>query len=543
MLSRWPLRFKMLLGAVALAVIVGLLAVGSFRGVYSYRQLARSVSHRASELPIAAELASSVAELRLTTSRIGQRRNPTIAAYPQILDERDRLRGQLQRVHVAIDRYREQLESAGAGDPHFDDNHMEFTTLMEIEQLLRQVDDQTSPERWIHTQLDIDQLNDQLDHMSDLCSELPSHLHQRLTAFAGEVRGQYRTWIIVTWVTTIGAGAVVLGLLAVFYYSIFTPLRILVEDSRRISGGDFEHRIAVRTRDEVAELGEAMNDMTGRFREIRDNLDQLVRERTRELEERTQQLIRSEQLASVGFLAAGVAHEINNPLASIAWCAESLEGRIDDLLNSPTATHSEPEDAEVEVARKYARRIQSEAFRCKGITEKLLDFSRLETPERHATNLTELVRDMIQMVQTIDGYRGKSIELEAEQDLICTISAPQIKQVVLNLLTNALESIDTGGRVQVRLARLVDSVELVVADNGCGMAPEVLAHLFQPFFTRRRDGHGTGLGLSITHRIIDQHQGTIEASSDGPQRGSTMRVTLPVQLDQGEHEKQHRQVA
>ena len=112
-----------------------------------------------------------------------------------------------------------------------------------------------------------------------------------------------------------------------FYNWIFRPLRVLVDGSRRVAAGEFGYRIMLDTDDEMAELADAMNDMTARFQAIRDDLD-------RQVQERTKQVVRSEQLASVGFLAAGVAHEINNPLASIAMCAESLEGRIGEVLGS-----------------------------------------------------------------------------------------------------------------------------------------------------------------------------------------------------------------
>ena len=138
----------------------------------------------------------------------------------------------------------------------------------------------------------------------------------------------------------------------------------------------------------MRELADSMNDMTARFQEIRDDLDCQVRERTK-------QVVRSEQLASVGFLAAGVAHEINNPLASIAMCSESLEGRLADLWNHVGESHA----AERDVVRNYLEMIQKEAFRCKQITEKLLDFSRMGDPERQHTDLRELVAGVIEMIR------------------------------------------------------------------------------------------------------------------------------------------------
>ena len=183
---------------------------------------------------------------------------------------------------------------------------------------------------------------------------------------------------------------------------------------------------------------------------------------------------------------------------------------------------------DVEVLQKYLRRIQDEAFRCKGITEKLLDFSRLGDVEKHDTNLGELVQGVIDMVKHLGTYRQKKIEFDCGQYVHAPVNAQEIKQVVLNLITNALDSLDAGGTVWVTLAKSGPWAELVVRDNGCGMNEEVLRHLFEPFFTRRRDGSGTGLGLSITYRIIADHGGMIDPQSAGKGRGATMRVRLPL---------------
>src|SRR5207249_802812 len=133
---------------------------------------------------------------------------------------------------------------------------------------------------------------------------------------------------------------------------------------------------------------------TGRLREMYGDLEHQVNERSR-------QLVRSERLASVGFLAAGVAHEINNPLASIAFCSEALETRVKDLLGKS------PQNSEV--ITKYLRMIQEEAFRCKGITQRLLEFSRGSDRTRGSTDLAELVQSMLDMVQHLQNYKGRRV--------------------------------------------------------------------------------------------------------------------------------------
>ncbi len=305
------------------------------------------------------------------------------------------------------------------------------------------------------------------------------------------------------------------------------PFKELLAGSRTIAKGNFEHRIVCNSGDELSELAEALNAMTERFVQIRDHLNETVQARTREV-------VRSEQLASVGFLAAGVAHEINNPLASIAWSAEALESRLHEVLHADG--HDQPatngfagmDPGELNVLRKYLKRIQDEAFRCKGITERLLDFSRLgESQRRQQCDINELVGDVIALVEHLAPYRSKTIKFTQQPGLEAWVSPTEFKQVVLNLLTNALDSTDDNGVVTLSLSSRGDMVHLTVEDNGCGMTEEVLRHLYEPFFTRRRDGKGTGLGLSITYRIVQDHGGQIVAASDGPGHGSRFLITLP----------------
>jgi two-component system, NtrC family, sensor kinase len=188
--------------------------------------------------------------------------------------------------------------------------------------------------------------------------------------------------------------------------------------------------------------------------------------------------------------------------------------------------------------QRYLQMIQSEAFRCKGITEKLLDFSRIGEVKRQNADLRELVSGVIEMVRHLGKYQDRHIELLDSEPIIAPVNPQELKQVVLNLVTNALDSLDPGGTLEIKLQRAVDKAELLFTDNGCGMTEEVLAHLFEPFFTRRRGGQGTGLGLSIVYRIVTEHGGQIDAESDGPGRGSRFRITLP--LAQPTKESYHR---
>ena len=192
------------------------------------------------------------------------------------------------------------------------------------------------------------------------------------------------------------------------------------------------------------------------------------------------------------------------------------------------ATPAAAADPETQVTRRYLELIQNEAFRCKGITEKLLDFSRLGERKRQATALAALVADVAEMLRHVGRFKGRTIEIEPGQDVLVMANPQELKQVVLNLLANALDSVEDAGRVVVAARRSGGEAVLTFADDGCGMDEEVLEHLFEPFFTRRKSGQGTGLGLSIVHRIVTDHGGRIEATSAGPGRGSTFRITLPL---------------
>ena len=159
-------------------------------------------------------------------------------------------------------------------------------------------------------------------------------------------------------------------------------------------------------------------------------------------------------------------------------------------------------------------------------------------PKKAPTNIAQVVATVVEMLKPLSKYREKNIHFRGDYAVNATANSQELKQVALNLITNALDSVDEGGTVEIDLTAENGQAVLRVTDDGCGMTPEIKQHLFEPFFTRRRDGQGTGLGLSITYQIIQEHGGDIEPSSEGPGKGSTFVVRLPL-LKQNEqtHEK------
>jgi signal transduction histidine kinase len=421
-----------------------------------------------------------------------------------------------------LDTNRQRTQAAIGDDGH------ERETLAKIDVVLRRIDEHEieGPDWLLESEAKVNQLRLDVEELRRLAAELPSHLHERLSKLSTDVRNQYRWAIGLAWVTATLATLQLAAAVQLFRKWIAQPLATLVEGSREVAAGKFDHRIHLDSEDEMRELGEAMNAMTARFQEVRDDLDCQVRERTR-------QVVRSEQLASVGFLAAGVAHEINNPLASIAMCSESLESRLSELLSQV----GDDRAADRDIVRSYLEMIQKEAFRCKQITEKLLDFSRMGDPERHHTDMRELVSGVIEMVRHLGKYQNKHIVLTEGEPVIVEVCPPELKQVMLNLVTNGLDSVEHGGTVTVSVGTRGGEAQIIVEDDGCGMTEEVIQHLYEPFFTRRRGGQGTGLGLSITYRIVEEHHGQIVAHSDGYGLGSKFTVTLPLRQPTARRQK------
>ena len=307
---------------------------------------------------------------------------------------------------------------------------------------------------------------------------------------------------------------------AMQYLSVARPLRQLSQGVGHIAAGQFKQRIPVEGEDELASLAKDFNRMAGELDGFYHQLEEKVAQRSNEL-------VRSERLASVGYLAAGVAHEINNPLGIIAGYAEySLE----ELRRKNGDAAGDSADL-----IKSLQVICVEAFRCKDITGKLLSLASPGDESRRPVCLADVADKVVAIVGGLQMYADRSLEVKLNQagreELIVSAIEAEMQQVVLNLALNALQATEPRiGQVRIDLARESGKVELSVSDNGRGMSQQTLGRVFEPFFTDRRGTReaGTGLGLSITHRIIASHGGTIAAYSEGIGMGSRFVVSLPV---------------
>ncbi len=515
MFAAHSIRRKIWIMLGVLLVMVGLISYGGIYGMYAYRSLVRTLSRRVAELPVANQLSHDVSDLRVALSQYQTIGRMTFDGM------RDRSSHQMvkaefsncfHKVEYTLNRYRSLIALTEDGNPIGDNSH-ELRTVDKIETLLQSIRWANRSQDWWFDNIQIGRLQDQLEQLQELSSELPSYLHGNIAEFTEEIKGQYRALIVLGYVLAVTT-LLMLGVSFKLFYSwVSSPLHTLIAGSRRVASGDFEFRIRLCTHDEMEELANSMNHMTERFLEIRNNLDQKV-------QERTSRVVRSEQMASVGFLAAGVAHEINNPLAAIALGADAIEVRLLDMLTAGEPRH--------DAVRKYLKMIQDEAFRCKDITMKLLDFSRMGDLKRLPTDIGELIDGVINMIGHLGKYQDKRVELRCPQKVIAEIDPQQIKQVLLNLLVNGLDASHAEGVVCVDVKQVNQLAEITIIDHGCGMTAEVLKHLFEPFFTRSRSGQGTGLGLSIAYSIVSDHDGVIEVASDGPNQGATFIVRLPL---------------
>jgi two-component system NtrC family sensor kinase len=312
---------------------------------------------------------------------------------------------------------------------------------------------------------------------------------------------------------------------------VYRPLRDLEEGAERLAAGNLDQPIPVRNGDEFGELARSFNDMTTALRgsraELRDwgrTLEQRVERRTEQLRRAQAEAARGEKLASVGQLASGVAHEINNPLTGILTFSSLLRQKLPD-------GSQDAEDVDL---------IIRETKRCAGIIKRLLDFARDKPPEKKFADLNQIIEDTVRIVERQAHVRDIEIALDLDRTLPpIWIDADQIKQVVMNLLINAQHAIEDKGTITVKSCRALEAkrtepgaepvpmVEFAVIDTGCGIPEKNLRRIFDPFFTSKAVGQGTGLGLSVSHGIVQAHGGLIEVDSQVGE-GSTFRVFLPI---------------
>jgi two-component system NtrC family sensor kinase len=297
----------------------------------------------------------------------------------------------------------------------------------------------------------------------------------------------------------------VLALTASYFLAdgILKPIRDLVYATHQVAQGNLEHRVEVRSKNEIGELAETFNWMATSI-QVRDE----------ELKKRTEQVMESKRLATLGRLAAGVAHEINNPLGGI-------------LVYS----HLLVEDTEEQDPRKSnMEKIVREATRCKHIVKGLLEFARQAHPKVEQADVNQILNSALHLLEGQGVFLNVRLIRELSPSLPpVKVDRSQIEQVFTNILQNAAEAMEEGGILTVTSAPSQDThfVEVDIADTGPGIGEEHAEKIFEPFFTTKEVGHGTGLGLAISYGIVERHEGRLSVRSEEGE-GTTFVIQLPV---------------
>jgi two-component system NtrC family sensor kinase len=318
---------------------------------------------------------------------------------------------------------------------------------------------------------------------------------------------------------------ILLVILFIITSSITNPLRRMVLATQKIARGDLNHHVEIDFRDEIGLLSQSFNRMTENLKAANENLiqwgktlEKRVEERTRELSEIQAHLVRSEKLASLGKMAAGVAHEINNPLTSILINTHLMLEKVekkDDFYENLSL-------------------IADETSRCTQIVKGLLEFARQNPPQKAFTSVNELIERTIQLLENQASFQNIRIVKELNPALPpIKLDKTKIQQVFWNLMLNACEAMPGGGQLRItdKLSDDKKYIEVSFIDSGVGIPKENLNKMFDPFFTTK--GSGTGLGLAITYGILEQHDGKIEVKSEIGQ-GTVFTLSFPVEDQTGD---------
>ena len=312
---------------------------------------------------------------------------------------------------------------------------------------------------------------------------------------------------------------------------VYLPLRDLEDGAARLAAGELDKKIPVRSSDEFGQLAASFNSMTGALRKSHVDLEnwgrtleQKVEQAKHELHKAQAETARSEKLASVGLLAAGIAHELNNPLTGVLTFSYLVRKNL-------PADSRDAEDLDLVIR---------ETKRCAAIIRRLLDFSREKTPEKTFSDLNKLIEETTHLIEQPAHVENIEILTDLDPRLPAVwIDENLIKQVIMNMLVNAQHAIEEEGSITIKtrigaahdraesVAHSGEMVEIAITDTGCGIPPEDLQRIFDPFFTTKGVGKGTGLGLSVSHGTIEAHGGTIEVESTVG-KGTEFRIYLPI---------------
>lgn len=312
----------------------------------------------------------------------------------------------------------------------------------------------------------------------------------------------------------------------ILYYLVTKPISKLVYGMDKLSKGDLDYKIDINTEDEIGLLAKSFNSMVEELQKYKKGmedwtktLEDEIQKKTAEIVKAQEQLVNAEKLASLGRMAAGVAHELNSPLTGILTFAHLIKNRI------PTENAQDLEDINT---------IIEQAERCSKIVKGLLGFARKAESEIAKTNINSLIESTVSMVRNQSKFYNINFNINLDKNLPeVFIDANQIQQVFLNLLLNAADAMEEKGDVFITTRTVEDGgkkfVEIEFTDTGPGIPEDIKDRIFEPFFTTKPTGKGTGLGLSVSYGIIKKHKGEIFVKSKYG-HGASFFVRLPLEV-------------
>lgn len=329
--------------------------------------------------------------------------------------------------------------------------------------------------------------------------------------------------------TVIASAVLILIVLSIvsilIWHQVLKPIRVLNEGTKAIANGDLEYTISLKKEDEIGRLASSFNQMVTQLRKARDEittwsntLQERVEKKTEELSQIQTHLVQVEKMASLGKLAATVAHELNNPLAGILTYSRLTDRRLSKGKLSPETIEAMQEDLTM---------ISDEAIRCGNIVKNLLLFSKQGIREFAKQDIGKIIHHCLQLVHHhLELHRIELSKQLPASPIIITCDSNQLQQALLALLVNAVESMPDGGSLTVSLDQGRNDVCISIKDTGCGIAENEITQIFEPFFSGKKEGFGVGLGLSVAFGIVEAHNGRLEVSSVEGQ-GSTFVVRIP----------------
>jgi len=324
--------------------------------------------------------------------------------------------------------------------------------------------------------------------------------------------------------TIMASAAISLIVVVLIIIEMRNPMLKLVEGIKRVSLGRYDSKVDIVSDDEIGYLAKTFNEMTdnlntanrekdrlvAELQQLNDSLEEKVLKATEELKLTHEQILRSETLSAIGVFASGVAHELATPISSLVSYVQVVKKKM--------TAHGQS-DGEMEI-------IEQELLRCRNILRGMLAFARAPEEQKTSTDINGMLQDLLALIKYQAKYKSVEITEKLSQAIPTVMAIPgQLRQVFMNLIMNALQSMPEGGKLEVETFAKGDRIGIKIADTGCGISEDDIGKVFQPFYTSKNTG--TGLGLSISYRTVKEHGGNMEVMSrEG--KGTIFYVYLPV---------------